>query len=152
MASSEERSTILEEVERGERLAEMARQDHYRGVVRHCVMCGNEIPTERKWDAVTCSPECTKARRNYGRSRKDQAECRYCNRPSTPEERALFGMWRKWQKKGMADETFAAQVIETTRLVRENERLKRRLAELQSAQPDSVGSVPTGNLDHAAND
>jgi regulator of replication initiation timing len=37
-------------------------------------------------------------------------------------------------KKGMADEQFTAQVIETTRLVHENERLKRRLAELEPAE------------------
>jgi hypothetical protein len=45
-------------------------------------------------------------------------------------------MWRKWQKKGMEDEGFNAQVIETTRLVRENERLKRRLAELEPTHVD----------------
>jgi hypothetical protein len=51
-------------------------------------------------------------------------------------------MWRKWQNKGLADEQFAAQVLATTRLVRENERLKRRLAELQA------GTVPNGENPH----
>jgi hypothetical protein len=95
-------------------------------------MCSKEIPAERKWDAVTCSPDCTKARKNYGRSRKDQAECRYCNKPSTPEDRALYGMWKKAHLKGMADEQFTAQVLETTRLVRENGRLKKKIAELEA--------------------
>lgn len=109
----------------------MARTDHFRGVTRHCVMCANPIPADRKADAITCSPECTKQRKNYLRSKLDQRECRYCNKPSSPEDRVLYGMWKKWQKTGMADEQFTAQVIETTRLVRENERLKRRLAETE---------------------
>jgi len=99
-------------------------------------MCGNEIPAERKWDAVTCSTECTKARKDFGRSRRDQTECRYCNRPSTPEERVRFGMWKKWEKKNQGDEQFAAQVLETTRLVRENGRLKQRIAELEAQHAD----------------
>lgn len=118
----------------------MARTDHFRGVIRHCVMCGNQVPADRKSDAVTCSKECTVARKNFIRSKLDQKECRYCNKPSTPEERVLFGMWKKAMKQGAADEQFTAQVIETTRLVRENERLKRRLAELapQEAHSDNV--------------
>jgi hypothetical protein len=110
------------------------RTDHYRGTKRFCVMCKSEIPPERKWDAITCGPECTKMRKQYGRSRRDQHQCRYCLHPSTPEDRVRFNMWRKWEKKGMAEEQFAAQVLEVNRLVRENERLKRRLAELESAE------------------
>lgn len=106
------------------------RKDDYRNVKRYCVMCKKEIPAERKWDSICCSSECTVARKNYGRSRKDQTSCRYCNRPSTPEERVRYQAWRKWEKKGMADEQFTAQVLETTRLVREVERLKRKLAEI----------------------
>lgn len=105
-------------------------------------MCANPIPHERKADAITCSPECTKQRKQYIRCKKDQQECRYCYKPSTPEDRVLFVMWRKWQNKGLADEQFAAQVLATTRLVRENERLKRQLAELQA------GTVPNGENPH----
>lgn len=108
----------------------MARKDDYRGVERFCVMCKKPIPADRKWDAVTCSKECTVARKNFGRSRKDQTECRYCLRPSTPEDRVFFHMFRRAMKQGATDEQFAAQVIETTRLVHENERLKRKIAEL----------------------
>ena len=122
------------------------RTDHFRGVTRHCVMCGKPIPADRKSDAVTCSPEHTKQRKDFLRSKIDAKECRYCNRPSTPEERVRYGMWRRWEKKGMANEQFAAQVLETTRLVRENERLKRRLGELdaQTDVAERVGKVPTG--------
>lgn len=102
-------------------------------------MCRNVISSDRKSDAITCSPECTRKRKDYLRSKLDQRECRYCNKPSTPEDRVLFGMWRKAHKRGMADEQFTAQVLATTRLVRENERLKRRLGELQA------GTVPNGS-------
>jgi predicted nucleic acid-binding Zn ribbon protein len=109
----------------------MARTDAYRDVERWCVMCQKPIPADRKWDAVTCGKECSKKRKDYGRSRKDQTTCRYCNKPSTPEDRVLFGAWRKAQRKGMTDEEFIAQVLEVTRLVHDNERLKRKLAELE---------------------
>ena len=111
----------------------MARTDAYRNVERWCVMCKKPIPADRKWDAVTCSTECSATRKNYGRSRKDQTFCRYCNKPSSPEDRILFAAWKKAMRKGMSDEQFAAQVLEITRIVHENERLKRRLAETETA-------------------
>jgi len=111
----------------------MARRDDYRGTPRYCVMCKNEIPVERKRDAVTCSPECTTARKNWGRSRLDAVECRYCNRPSTPEERVRYGMWKKWEKKNTGNEVFDEGVLEVNRLTRENDRLKKRLAELEAS-------------------
>jgi hypothetical protein len=61
-------------------------------------MCTNLIPATRKKDAVTCSPECTKARRDFFRSRIDQEKCRYCNRPSSVEERVNYGRWKRWIK------------------------------------------------------
>jgi hypothetical protein len=97
-------------------------------------MCKKVIPPERKSDAITCSKECTKKRKDFLRSKQDAKECRYCNKPSTPEDRVLFGRWKKAMKKGGTDEQFVAQVIETTRLVHENERLKRRLAELEPVE------------------
>ena len=105
----------------------MARKDDYRGVRMHCVVCQKPIPQERKWDAITCSPQCTKSRKDFGRSRKDQTECRYCQRPSSPEERARFMAWRKWERQGMSEEQSSAQ------LLREVERLKRKL-ELTSGE------------------
>jgi hypothetical protein len=75
------------------------RKDTYSGTVIHCVMCMKPIPPTRKKDAVTCSPECTVARKNYFRSLVDQSHCRYCNRPSTPEMRVLFNRFAKWMRK-----------------------------------------------------
>lgn len=91
----------------------------------HCVVCQNTIPVDRKKDAVTCSAECTKARKDFFRSKQDQVSCRYCQRPSSPEERARYQAWRRWEKAGQKDEQSAAQ------LLREVERLKRKLVELE---------------------
>jgi len=85
----------------------VARKDDYRNVERYCVVCRNPIPAERKWDAITCSKECTKTRKDYGRSRKDQVECRYCLRPSSPEERARYLAWRRAEKKAEKEATHA---------------------------------------------
>ena len=101
------------------------RTDHFRNVERHCVVCANLIPSERKADAVTCSKECTKTRRRFLQSKIDQTECRYCRRPSTPEERARYAAWKRWEKAGQSDEASAAA------LLRENVRLKLKLAELK---------------------
>lgn len=100
------------------------RKDDFRGVKRYCVMCQKEIPADRKWDSVTCGPECSKVRKDYGRSRKDQTQCRYCLRPNSPEERIRYQAWRRWEKAGQTDEKSAAS------LLREVERLKRKIAEL----------------------
>jgi hypothetical protein len=97
-------------------------------------MCKNLIPPERKSDAITCSKECTKKRKDFLRSKQDAKECRYCNKPSTPEDRVLFSAWKRAMKKGMADEQSAALMLDITSIVRENERLKRRLAELAPAE------------------
>ena len=103
----------------------MARKDDYRDTPRFCVLCTKPIPPERKWDAITCSKECTKLRRSYAQCRMDQTECRYCRRPSTPEERARYAAWKRWEKAGQSDEVSAAA------LLRENVRLKLKLAELK---------------------
>jgi predicted nucleic acid-binding Zn ribbon protein len=110
------------------------RKDNYRGVTMHCVVCTNPIPVGRKWDSATCSKQCSKKRKDFGRSRRDQLECRYCLKPSTPEDRALYSAWKKAMKKGLNDEQFVANIAEITRIAQENERLKRRLAELAPAE------------------
>lgn len=101
----------------------MARKDNYRGMVLHCVVCQEPISPERKWDAITCSPECSKIRKDYGRSRKDQSHCRYCLHPSTPEERARYMTWRKWEKAGTTEAESSAS------LLREIQRLKKKLTD-----------------------
>ena len=47
-------------------------------------------------------------------------------------------MWKKAMKRSMGDESFAIQVQDVTRLVRENERLKRRLAEVEDVNSDPL--------------
>jgi hypothetical protein len=77
----------------------MARKDSFTGNTMFCVNCKNPIPTDRKSDAITCSKACTKARRDFMRSKLDQKQCRYCLRPSTAEERARYMAWRRAEKK-----------------------------------------------------
>lgn len=115
------------------------RKDDFSGVSMHCVVCQEPIPATRKWDAVTCSPQCSKTRKNYGRSRQDQRECRYCLRPSTFEERARYQAWRRWEKAGVNEEQSSAK------LLREVERLKRKLAELgEEEEPIHAEARPNG--------
>lgn len=77
----------------------MARQDNFKGIKRYCIMCTEEIPTERRSDSVTCSVGCSRERERFTRSRIDQTKCRYCNHPSTPEERQRYSRWRAWERK-----------------------------------------------------
>jgi hypothetical protein len=107
------------------------RKDDYTGVFMRCVVCMEPIPQDRKKDAVTCSPRCTKMRKDFFRSRIDHSFCRYCMRPSTPEERNRYNAWRRWEKAGIQEEQSAAT------LLREVERLKRKLAEMESAVVNS---------------
>lgn len=123
----------------------MARKDDYRAVQRFCVMCTNVIPAERPWNAVTCSKECSKRRVDYRRSREDALQCRYCNRPSTPEERQRYQLWRRWEKAGQSDEQ------STAKLLAENVRLKRKLSEMEAAHEHS-NSTEAGVISDAAPD
>lgn len=75
------------------------RTDHYSDYIPHCVSCGKEIPADRPRQAITCSDECRDTRKNYRRSRQDARECRYCRRPSTPQERLRYSRWRKFEEK-----------------------------------------------------
>lgn len=61
-----------------------------------CVVCKDPIPDERvKKGSVTCKKECADARRKAQRTLQDDRECRYCRRPSSPEDRAAFNRFRK---------------------------------------------------------
>ncbi len=73
----------------------MARRDDFHEHEMNCVMCPNKIPPDRPKLSVTCSKECTIARKNYWRSRQDARVCRYCWKPSTPEQRAAYQQWRR---------------------------------------------------------
>lgn len=72
---------------------------HLDEVPMFCVMCSTEVPLERKRKrSVTCSDDCSKKRGNYLRERKELRKCKYCNQPSTPEERDDFRAWRRDRK------------------------------------------------------
>lgn len=73
----------------------MARQT-FDKIESFCVVDKNLIPADRlKRGAVTCSKECSKIRSQQQMALVDQVECRYCRRPSTPEERQAYRRFRK---------------------------------------------------------
>ena len=77
----------------------------------HCVVCQKVIPEDRdKRKATTCSPECLTIRKQALRNRMDLKRCRYCLRPSTPQDRAQFNRWRKQQGQTAALEMFRAMI------------------------------------------
>lgn len=51
-------------------------------------------------------------------------------------------MWKKWERSNAGNEEFAAQLLDITRLVRENERLKRRMAEVEAGTVPNDGNLP----------
>lgn len=62
----------------------------------YCVMCGEEVPLDRKKRrAVTCGENCAKQRNDYLRDRKELRKCKYCGNPSSAEERDEFRAWRR---------------------------------------------------------
>jgi predicted nucleic acid-binding Zn ribbon protein len=64
--------------------------------VFYCVVCAEPIPTDRLLrKAVTCSKQHGTILKNERRKLRDLGRCRFCGRPSTPEERAAFAAWRK---------------------------------------------------------
>jgi len=65
-------------------------------VKNFCVIDQLPIPIERvKRHATTCSKECAKKLRKQRMMLMEQTECKYCRRPSTPEEREAFRRFRK---------------------------------------------------------
>lgn len=77
----------------------MARQT-YDDVSMHCIVCTKEIDDERALrNNITCSDECLAVRRSVQRAKRDALECRYCKKPSTPEQRAAFMRFRRIENK-----------------------------------------------------
>jgi hypothetical protein len=77
----------------------MARKT-YDDVTTHCVICTAEVPIDRqRRGAITCSKEHSKLRRAHLFAIMDQKECRYCRRPSTPEEREAYRRFRMIERK-----------------------------------------------------
>ena len=65
-----------------------------------CIICGDEVPKERVMrGAITCSKEHAKIRRGQLLAITDKKECRYCRRPSTPEEREAYRRFRLLERK-----------------------------------------------------
>ena len=62
----------------------------------YCVVCGEPISADRVLRrAVTCTKTHATILKNERRKLRDLGRCRFCGRPSTPEERAEFAAWRK---------------------------------------------------------
>ena len=120
------------------------RQDDYSGTQMHCVVCRKNIPSDRKWDAVTCSKECTLERKKYGRSRRDHVVCRYCYKPSTPEQRASYQQWRRRPQNAEEEQLFRqwredqakVEMVETRRANR-----KAKAEEAESEEPNDSSNV-----------
>lgn len=61
-----------------------------------CVVCGTDVPIERKRRrSITCQDACAKERNRYLRKRADAKKCRFCGVPATETERASYRAWRK---------------------------------------------------------
>lgn len=64
-----------------------------------CTVCTKPVPPERlRFKAITCTEECARLRKLSMRSKQDARECRHCRKPSTPEERAAYQRFRRWEK------------------------------------------------------
>lgn len=77
----------------------MARKT-YDDIKTLCIICGTEVPKERLMrGAITCSKEHAKLRRAQLTAIVDKKECRYCRRPSTPDEREAYKRFRTLERK-----------------------------------------------------
>jgi hypothetical protein len=102
-------------------------------VRNYCVFDGKPIPAERvKRNAVTCSKECAKAIERQRMLLMEQTECKYCRRPSTPEERESYKQWRKWLKDQATAEATTEAVAEVTETIAEEvtEKITEKATEL----------------------
>lgn len=84
----------------------MSRRDDFNELEMHCVVCTKPLPDDRRKNAVTCSPECTTRRKDYWRSKQDAKMCRYCYKPSTPEQRLLYRQWIRRPQNAEEEELF----------------------------------------------
>lgn len=77
----------------------MARKT-YDEIKIHCVICGDDIPKDRIMrGGITCTKEHAAERRKQLRAMKEQKECNYCKRPSSPEEREAFARFRTMERR-----------------------------------------------------
>lgn len=70
-------------------------------VKNFCVVCGEEIIDKRRLakGAVTCTREHSKLRKKQQQALMEQKECKYCRRPSTPEQRTAFKRFRDLERR-----------------------------------------------------
>lgn len=87
----------------------MARVDNFSAVETFCCMCAKPIGDDRPRTAITCSKECTEARKQWRRSREDARRCRYCLNPSSPVERSRYQRWRRYEAKNPPPDTELSQ-------------------------------------------
>lgn len=69
-----------------------------------CAFCGDKMPLERVLrGAITCTNEHAKLRAKLldalRRSRKNERQCLYCHKPSTPEDRKAYLLFKRLAKK-----------------------------------------------------
>jgi predicted nucleic acid-binding Zn ribbon protein len=121
----------------------MARKDDFHEHAMNCVMCPKKIPPERPKLAVTCSKECTIARKNYWRSKQDMRVCRYCYKPSTPEQRAAYQQWRRRPQNAEEEEQFRLWREAQARRDAADTRIARRVKETEEA-PQEESYADTG--------
>ena len=115
----------------------MSRTNEYSGTRMHCVVCKNEIPPERRWDAICCSPECTKKRKEYGRSRRDHVMCRYCYKPSSQEQRKSYQQWRRRPQNPEEEELFRRWREDQAKVEMVETRRANRKAKLEEVEQDA---------------
>lgn len=64
-----------------------------------CMNCGEPLPEDRIAQSTTCQESCAIARKKMLLARRDAKQCRYCQKPSTLEQRAAFMRFRKLERK-----------------------------------------------------
>jgi hypothetical protein len=78
----------------------MANEDLF-GLNVLCTICGRTIDPKRALrgsGSVTCSKEHADLRIRLLRKKVDDAECRFCHKPSTPNRRRAFSRFNAWEK------------------------------------------------------
>ena len=126
----------------------MTEAEYFPAVVIHCLICGQPIPTDRPKIAVTCSPECTEARKQWRRRKQDFRECTYCRHPSSPAERSRYLRWRRAEEKNpppddqLSPEELAEREYRKTNPKRKRGRPKKTPALLEASADDkAVGQL-----------
>ena len=119
----------------------MARRDDFHELAMNCVMCPNKIPADRPKLAVTCSKECTIARKNYWRSKQDSRVCRYCMKPSTPEQRLAFQQWRRRPQDTEEEERYRLWRLSETNAARVKNRMETKRRKQAEAEEEHDGDT-----------